>query len=289
MLKKTLTARIQLKLDLDESVKAINVNLGDLEDAVLNLCINAMHAMPDGGRINIKTRSQELLTQDAETLRLTSGNYVVLSIADTGIGMDKEMQNKIFDPFFSTKGETGTGLGLSQVYGFVERSLGTIKVYSEPSYGSRFSLYFPVAQSNNTNKNENMPLQPKDNLSGNGTILIVDDEIALLELINEVLENQGYLTYCAENAQEAMKIIKSQKIDLVLSDIIMPETNGYQLAKSIQQYDPNIIIQLMSGFDDEHNIDDSNHSLHSKQLTKPIKMRALLKRVKELLQNHSNA
>jgi len=126
-------------------------------------------------------------------------------------------------------------------------------------------------------------------LSGNAAILIVDDEIALLELINEVLSKKGYQTYCAENAEDAMKIVKSQKIDLVLSDIIMPETNGYQLAKSIQQYDPKIIIQLMSGFDDERKIDENNHQLHSKQLTKPIKIRALLERVKELLHNHSNA
>ncbi len=289
MLEKTLTARIQLKLELDENIKAINVNLGELEDAILNICINAMHAMPDGGRISIKTRSQELLSQDAGALRLTSGDYIVLSIADTGIGMDKEMQNKIFDPFFSTKGERGTGLGLSQVYGFMERSFGAIKVYSEPNYGSRFSLYFPVAQSSNTNKKEENSLKSNETLSGNAAILIVDDEIALLELINEVLSKQGYQTYCAENAEDAMKIVKSQKIDLVLSDIIMPKTNGYQLAKNIQQYNPKIIIQLMSGFDDEHKIDDSNHQLHSKQLTKPIKIRALLGRVKELLHNHSDA
>jgi len=289
MLEKTLTARIQLKLELDENIKAINVNLGELEDAILNICINAMHAMPDGGRISIKTLSQELLSQDAEALRLTSGDYSVLSIADTGIGMDKEIQNKIFDPFFSTKGEKGTGLGLSQVYGFMERSFGAIKVYSEPNYGSRFSLYFPVAQSSNTKKKEENSLKSNETMSGNAAILIVDDEIALLELINEILSQQGYKTYCAESAEDAMKIIKSQKIDLVLSDIIMPETNGYQLAKNIQQHNPEIIIQLMSGFDDEHKIDDSNHQLHSKQLTKPIKIRALLERVKELLHNHSHA
>lgn len=289
MLEKTLTARIQLILELGQDVKAINVNLGDLEDAILNICINAMHAMPDGGRISIKTRLQELLSRDAEALRLTGGDYVVLSIADTGVGMDKEMQNKIFDPFYSTKGEGGTGLGLSQVYGFMQRSLGAIKVYSEKNYGSRFSLYFPVAQTSNTNKNEDISLKSNENLSGDAAILIVDDEVALLELINEVLSKQGYQTYCAENAEDAMKIIKSKKIDLVLSDIIMPETNGYQLAKRIQQHDPRIIIQLMSGFDDEHEIDDSNHQLHSKQLTKPIKIRALLERVKELLHNHSDA
>ena len=113
--------------------------------------------------------------------------------------------------------------------------------------------------------------------------MLIKKEIALLELINEVLSKQGYQTYCAENAEEAMKIVKRQKIDLVLSDIIMPETNGYQFAKRIQQYDSKIIIQLMSGFDDDHKIDDNNRQLHSKQLTKPIKIRALLERVKELL------
>ncbi|MBL4607122.1 MAG: PAS domain S-box protein [Pseudomonadales bacterium] len=285
MLEKTLTARVQLKLDLDENIKVTNVNLGDMEDSILNLCINAMHAMPDGGRLTIKTRTQDLSEQDATPLSLTTGRYVVLSISDTGIGMDKEIQNKIFDPFFSTKGEEGTGLGLSQVYGFMARSHGAIKVYSELGYGSRFSLYFPEAQSSGTSMEKNKSSEANGNVSGNGSILIVDDEIALLELINEVLKKQGYQTYCAESADEAMRIIKSTKIDLVLSDIIMPETNGYQLAKNIQEYNPNIIVQLMSGFDNEHSDDNGDHHLHAEQLIKPIKIQALLTRVKELLKS----
>ena len=283
MLEKTLTARIQLTLELNENTFNIDVNLGDLEDAILNLCINAMHAMPDGGHLKIKVEFQEILDQDADTHQVNSGEYVVISISDTGIGMDKDIQNKIFDPFFSTKGELGTGLGLSQVYGFMERSHGVIKVYSELGYGSRFSLYFPLAKSHNITNQESSNFKTNRNFSGTESILVVDDEPALLELIKEILKEQGFFVFCAKNAENAMEIIKSQHVDLVLSDIIMPETNGYQLAKYIQQYDPNITIQLMSGFDDEFEIDENNLSLHCGQLTKPIRRQALLSRVKELL------
>jgi len=283
MLEKTLTARIQLQLDLDKNTKMVNVNLGDLEDAVLNLCINAMHAMPDGGHLTIQSSHQNVLDQDAKTLQLASGEYVVINISDTGKGMDKVTQMRIFDPFFSTKGEMGTGLGLTQAYGFMERSHGAIKVYSELGYGSRFSLYFPVAKLPDSTPIKSSDAQPIKNLSGTESILVVDDEPALLALLKEVLEEQGYRVFCAENATNAMKIIKRQPIDLVLSDIIMPGTNGYQLANNIAQYDPSIIIQLMSGFDDKHKIDGSNQALHSKQLTKPIKIQVLLERVRELL------
>ncbi|MBL4782215.1 MAG: PAS domain S-box protein [Porticoccaceae bacterium] len=286
MLEKILTARIQLEIKTDESLAMVEVNLGDLEDAILNLCINAMHAMPESGRLTIKLKHLSVTGTVANTLQLQSGQYVVLSLTDTGTGMDKETQNKIFDPFFSTKGEQGTGLGLSQVYAFMERSHGTIKVYSELGYGSCLSLYFPVQQvegAGDSVLNSDATGDNVESLSGTESILVVDDEPALLALMKEVLQNQGYRLFSAGDADEAMNIIKSQNIDLVISDIIMPKTNGYQLATYIQQYDENIIIQLMSGFDDQLNIDDNNHFLHSEQLVKPIKTQTLLKKVKALL------
>ncbi|MBV1869805.1 MAG: PAS domain S-box protein [Gammaproteobacteria bacterium] len=283
MLEKTLTARIQLQFELNDKAPSIDINVSDLEDAILNLCINAMHAMPEGGILSIKSEIQVVSNEDATSLQIESGDYMVISITDTGFGMDKATQNRIFDPFFSTKGEMGTGLGLSQVYGFMERSRGAIKIYSELDYGSRFSLYFPVTGDPEIANSKSKTTQKDESFQGSESILVVDDEQALVALIQEILQRQGYNIFCANSAQEAMTIIKSEHIDLVLSDIIMPKVSGYQLAKSIHKYNPEIPIQLMSGFDNEFETNDVHYALHSGQLTKPIKTLALLRRVKELL------
>ncbi|MBV1927899.1 MAG: PAS domain S-box protein, partial [Gammaproteobacteria bacterium] len=143
MLAKSITPRITLVYDLAEDLWLTYIDNGDLSDAVLNISINAMHAMHEGGQLSIATRNEHINEFDAALKGLSQGDYVLLSISDTGCGMDQETQEKIFDPFFSTKGELGTGLGLSQVYGFVERSKGSIKIYSKPGQGTRLSLYFP--------------------------------------------------------------------------------------------------------------------------------------------------
>ena len=283
MLEKTLTAQIQLIFELNDKAPSVDINASDFEDAILNLCINAMHAMPEGGKLSIKSEIQSISGEDTIFLQIESGDYTVISITDTGFGMDKETQNRIFDPFFSTKGEMGTGLGLSQVYGFMERSMGAIKIYSELDYGSRFSLYFPFTNDPEITSSKRKTRQEDEYFQGTESILVVDDERALVVLIQEILQKQGYKIFCANSAQKAMEVIKSEHIDLVLSDIIMPEVNGYQLAKSIHQYNPEIPIQLMSGFDNEFETNNTNYALHSGQLTKPIKTLSLLRRVKELL------
>lgn len=143
MLEKTLTVRITLVFDLAEQLWPVWLDKGELEDAIVNMSINAMHAMDGSGHLTIRTRNEPLSVLDAQTLPLDAGDYVLLSITDTGCGMDDKTKEKIFDPFFSTKGDKGTGLGLSQVYGFMQRSGGAIQVYSKSGQGSRFALYFP--------------------------------------------------------------------------------------------------------------------------------------------------
>lgn len=149
MLEKTLTPRIALILHLEENLWPVKVNSGELEDAILNMCINAMHAMEhsDNCQLSLQTRNEEVGPIDSQALQLPPGDYVLVSITDTGCGMDKETREQVFDPFFSTKGAEGTGLGLSQVYGFIKQSKGAIKVYSEPNQGTQFVFYFPCAQS----------------------------------------------------------------------------------------------------------------------------------------------
>ncbi|MBV1881683.1 MAG: AAA family ATPase [Pseudomonadales bacterium] len=283
MLEKTLTSRIQLNLEMDKNTHNINinVNLGDLEDTILNLCINAMHAMPEGGRLTIKAKQQNLFDRDAKALQIKTGNHLVISITDTGTGMNKDTQNKIFDPFFTTKGDRGSGLGLSQVYSFIKRNHFAISVISEVNVGSCFSLYFPISKLSVVSKNKKQLLE--EDLSGSQTILVVDDEPALIRVNKQILQNYGYNVFCAKNAEDAMGIIKSQSIDLVLCDVIMPRTNGYQLANIIRQYDSTIPIQLISGYDDDFQLEEGDHILRSELLSKPLKTQTLLRKVKEIL------
>lgn len=282
MLEKVLTARITLILDLAEELWPVRLDGSDLEDAILNMSINAMHAMETGGQLTIKTHNEYVATTDTRILQLDAGDYVLLSITDTGSGMDEATKEKIFDPFYSTKGENGTGLGLSQVYGFVERSGGAIKVYSEPGHGTRFVLYFPrYHESGSDDKTE------EDNnavdLRGNETILVVDDEPVLLDLASEVLSYQGYHVVCAKSAKQALDILENESIDLLLTDVIMPEMDGYQLAAIVQEKYPTIKIQLVSGFNDDRHANMIDDALHLSLIWKPYNTQTLLQRIRELL------
>jgi len=151
MLEKTLTPRISLSLNFETFIWSIYVDKSRLEDAILNICINAMHAMPEGGTLNLITRNTTLSNSEINSMDIKAGEYVELTIADSGIGMDEQLQQKIFDPFFTTKDTQGTGLGLSQVYGFVKQSQGGITVTSELGEGTQFSLYFPRYRESETN------------------------------------------------------------------------------------------------------------------------------------------
>jgi len=282
MLEKVLTARIKLQLDLDDNIKPVHLDIGELEDVIVNLCINAMHAIDNNGVLTIKSSNEIFSDTDSKIPQFKPGNYVRLSITDTGCGMDKATRDKIFEPFFTTKGAKGTGLGLAQVYGFVERNSGTIQVYSEPGQGSEFVLYFPA---HNTANGSEKPQMEKsvDDYKGHESILIVDDEPALLDLASEILNQQGYRTVCAENANEALALLKMDSFDLMLSDVIMPDINGYQLAAMVQKAYPEIKIQLVSGFSDERHLNSGSSRLHEELISKPYQALTLLKRIRFLL------
>jgi len=283
MLERTLTARIKLTFELAHDLWLVWSDNSELEDTVLNLCINALHAMDNAsGLLTIQTRNEIVSEADAQILQIESGDYVSLSVSDTGCGMTDETIKNIFDPYFTTKGELGTGLGLSQVYGFVTRSGGTIKVYSEINHGSRFTLYFPRYHESAKNKQVVSDDAVFDS-SGDEKILVVDDEPSLLNLGSTILRKRGYGVVSASCGAEALEILEREHIDLLLTDIIMPEMDGYQLTAVVQKKYPKMKILLASGFTDNRNVDNIDSEIQNNILRKPYYADVMLKKVRKLL------
>ena len=284
LLAKTLTPQIKLSFILADDLWATVIDKGCMEDAILNLSINAMHAMPEGGELTMVTSNIQVGSVDAQVLNIPSGDYVKLSITDTGTGMTDDTVAHIFEPFYSTKGEKGTGLGLSQVYNFVSESKGTIRVYSESGHGTCFSIYLPRSiHEQSSNKADDLARMNEDELNGTARILIVDDERAIRDLTKDILSSHGYKVFGASSASEALTILENETIDLLLSDVIMPEMDGYELAHIIHHTHPNIKIQLCSGFAKTKGKSVTNETLAEKLLTKPFTSKQLLTRIKELL------
>ncbi len=284
MLSKSMTASINLQYDLCPNPGMVWMDVNEFEDAILNLCINAKYAMPQGGVLTLTTQNIFLNRNEAQLMGLTANHYVMLSITDTGIGMDEETKIHIFDPFFTTKGDAGNGLGLSQVFGFMERSGGAISVFSRLNEGSRFNLYFPRYQEQ-IQPNESVDKNTEPQLTGDECILVVDDEPALRELANQLLTHFGYKVLTAASGSVALNILAAQPVDLLLSDVIMPNMNGYELAKQVALKYPDVKIQLASGFNDTHLMDSEQH-LRDNLLHKPYSSKELLTRIRFLLDGY---
>ena len=282
MLEKTLTARINLVLDLAEGLYSVMLDENEFEDILLNICINAMHAIEGNGRLTLKTRNMKIDEKDGYRLNLQQGVYILLSIADTGSGMTKETKEQLFDPFYSTKGDEGTGLGLSQVYNYVKNSGGAIEVDSKIGKGSQFRIYFPKFVGMKQNEKQTEDNNDID-LSGTETVLIVDDEPALLTMCSEILEGKGYKVLCAESAKQALDILELESVDLLISDVIMPEMDGYELATIVQKKFPNIKIQMVSGFTDNYHLKIINKNLHKNLIFKPYQAQELFSKIRVLL------
>ena len=287
LLEKTLTVRISLKYDLAENTWPILVSCNDLEDAVLNVAINAMHAMSGGGAFNISTENIQLDPISSKELDVTPDEYVKLSLSDTGFGMDEKTCSQIFDPFFTTKGDLGTGLGLSQVYGFIRRSRGGIKVVSSPGEGSRFELYFPRLLVNERQDNTDMKTQPIE-YDGKESVLVVDDEPALRMLMQAMLTEAGYQASVAEDGEQALEILSKETFDLLVSDVIMPKIDGFQLAGKAQDLYPQMKIQLVSGYNDNIENTHVDKNLKEQSLHKPFSREVFLSRIRHRLDAPQN-
>lgn len=273
LIARSLTAYIDVETQLSDDLWPISVDAGDFEDAILNLSLNARDAMPDGGSLIIETKNKTLDNDYAQrNPNSRAGEFAMVSISDTGVGMSDDTKERVFEPFYTTKEHgKGTGLGLSMVYGFVQRSGGYLNTYSELGKGTTIQMFFPRSK-DTTSDIETLTLENSDLPKGVETILIVDDEKELRNIAIHHLESLGYKTLVAENGVKALDIVESRSdIDLIFSDVVMPgELDGYQLAAKANIRRPSIKILLTSGFTKPAQKPVTNDPVFLSKLTKNL-------------------
>jgi len=285
MLQKTITPRIQLTYSLKDHLPETNIDKAELQDCILNLVINAMHAIKESGEIIISSDLEKIGKSLAKLHNISPGQFIALAIKDNGCGMDSTTKEKALEPFFSTKGNSGTGLGLSQVYGFVERSNGFLDINSQLAQGTKITLYLPVSTRRLNKTIQSKPVM--SNTSSGGSILVVDDEPALVELSSTILTQSGYTVTGANSAKEALNYLRKNEYSLILCDIIMPNMGGLELSKIIKKEFPDMPILFISGYYD--NIPDSEKAfLEQNILKKPYQKDELLSKVSTLLTNKAD-
>ena len=286
MLRRLIGEDIELTMVLAEDLGRVKTDLGWIEQAIMNLVVNAKDAMPKGGKLTIETANVELDEAYARAhVAVTSGRYVMIAVSDTGAGMTPEVRERLFEPFFSTKEkDKGTGLGLSTVYGIVKQSGGNIWVYSEPGKGSTFKIYLPRVDE---------PLeQPREKLlgdellRGSETIRLVEDEEEVRKLAVRVLERQGYKVLSARDGDEALLVCERHKdpIHLMLTDVVMPGMSGHEVAKRLEPSHPEMKVLYMSGYTDNAIVMHGVLVQGVNYIQKPFTVNGLTKKVREVLE-----
>jgi len=285
MLQRLIGAHIELSTNLDPELGSIKSDQSQMEQVIVNLVVNARDAMPAGGKLLIETSRVFLDEAQARSLPfLHPGPHVRLTVMDTGVGMDAETQRHIFEPFFTTKGcGKGTGLGLATVYGVIKQSGGVVGVRSEPGKGSTFKIYLPQVE-------EQLVTPAKDSSTsqismGTETILVVENEEALLELTSDLLSRSGYKVLSARDGLDAIKIARlfDGSIHLLLTDIMMPKLNGAALARRVTRLHPGIRVLFMTGHAEPDATLHENMPPESECLQKPFHRDALIRKVRQTL------
>ena len=282
MLGRIVGEQIELAFVPGANLGPVKVDPGQLEQVVVNLVVNARDAMPNGGKLTIATSNVELdETYAAQHLAVVPGQYVMLSVSDTGVGMDRKTQDRLFEPFFTTKSPgQGSGLGLSTVFGIVKQSHGSVWVYSEPGHGTTFKIYLP-----RTDRDSVRPALPAPTLRGSETILLVEDEAQVRAIVKRTLERGGYAVLSASSPEEALRLCETSlmHIDLLLTDVVMPQMNGRELAERVRALRPTIKTLFMSGYTDDailrHGVLDEGVPF----LQKPVTPSNLTRKVRETL------
>jgi two-component system, cell cycle sensor histidine kinase and response regulator CckA len=286
LLKRLIQEDIETSYNLEPNLPCISADPSQMEQVILNLVINARDALPKGGKIGISTAKLDLDRPDPLRYpNVEAGSYVRLAISDDGMGMDENTKARIFEPFFTTKEQgKGTGMGLSTVYGIVKQSSGHILVESKMYCGSTFTVLFPAADSNATEADTSSYPRP-DRILGQQTILVVDDEKSVRRYLLLLLESQGYKVLAAGDCAEAMKIGTDfgGDIHLLLTDLVMPDCNGRELADRLVSRRPKMKVLLVSGHSDDailnHGGFDGGHFF----LSKPFTTSVLLEKIHDIL------
>ncbi|WP_122318666.1 PAS domain-containing sensor histidine kinase [Pseudomonas cichorii] len=287
LIRRTVGPGIDMQVRPTEDLWATMVDPHQLENSLLNLCINARDAMPDGGTIIIETGNRYLDASTAARHEMQAGHYVALCVSDTGTGMSEEVVGRAFDPFFTTKPiGMGTGLGLSMVYGFARQSGGGVSIDSQPGKGSKICILLPqfVGESEPVEYAICLGSEPRP-ATGSETILVVDDEPAVRALMTEVLEEQGYTVLQAEQGAAALVILQSKAaVDLLITDVGLPGgMNGRQVADAARTVRPELKVLFVTGYAENAALDQDNLEPGMHILTKPFSITALSSRITALL------
>jgi two-component system cell cycle sensor histidine kinase/response regulator CckA len=274
---------IELVIDLKPGVGSVRADVGQLQQVLLNLGLNARDAMPAGGTLTISTSAVVVDASEA-TERAAGprpGAYVALKVSDTGMGMDPHVKARIFEPFFTTKElNRGTGLGLATVYGIVKQSDGYIDVTSAPNAGASFQVLLP--RMSTVSEVAATPLRRAQ--SGSGLVLLVEDQEAVRRVISNHLRRAGYTVLQAGDGRSALEIAQTNgAIDLLLTDVVMPQMNGRVLAARLEQVRPDIKVLYMTGYSDDAEVTREIRERSRPMLQKPFTSEALLHAVRDVL------
>jgi two-component system, cell cycle sensor histidine kinase and response regulator CckA len=285
MLQRLLGDDIDLSVTLDDALFAVRADAGQFNQVLMNLAVNAHDAMPNGGRLSIETCAVEFEPQDSGRPAVRpAGRYAMLAITDTGSGMSAETLGHIFEPFFTTKEPSkGTGLGLATVYGIVQQHGGWIDVVSEPGHGASFKIYFPAASAASAGSVPSL-VQPAP-ARRTGTILLVEDQAAIRMLLEDVLSEAGHRVFASADGRGALELAEQYTgaVDLLITDVVMPEMSGPDLASQISPLRPSVIVLYMSGYTDHALLHRGAIEQGTAFLQKPFLPESLLAKIDELL------
>jgi PAS domain S-box-containing protein len=285
MLRRLIGENVRLRLDLGEGLGAVEADPGQLDQVLVNLTVNAVEAMPRGGTLTVSTTRREAPSEPPPEHKVAE-SYLVLEVRDTGIGMDSDTRARIFEPFFSTKDDVqGTGLGLAIVYSVARQSGGFVQVDTTPGSGTSFELWLPESDPSQWPETLFTPPPRTELPGGEETILVVEDDAVLLRQIARVLSQYGYTVLQAHGGGEALRVEKrsSAPVDLLLTDLVMPDSTGIQLSEALGRTRPEIKVLLMSGHIGPNLLEQSSHASTRAFLPKPFTAEVLIKMVRQVL------
>jgi CheY-like chemotaxis protein len=273
---------IRIHIKNQEGIWTVEVDIGQIEQVLLNLYINAWQSMPDGGDLYLQTENVKLDRSYIKPFIIEPGKYVKISVTDTGVGMEKTIQDRVFEPFFTTKQMSrGAGLGLASAYGIIKKHGGIINVYSEKGEGTTFNIYLPASEK------EVLKLEEKSHeiLKGTETILLVDDEEITIDVGKKLLEELGYRVLIARGGKEAIEVYRGHvnEIDMVLLDMIMPDMNGSETFEKLKEIDQNVKVVLSSGYSINGDAQDLLDRGCMGFIQKPYNLTAVSQKTREIL------